>query len=84
MLPTSKISTYLISISFFLYSGTILSQAIVKRPSFNSASFTLTFSAIVNDLAKCLCEIPLWIISPLLDFSSDLSTCLVLIVNKLA
>ena len=54
------ISTYLISISFFfLYSGTILSQAIVKRPSFNSASFTFTSSAIVNDLANCLCEIPL-------------------------
>ena len=39
--------------------GTILSQAIVKRPSFNSAPFTLTSSAIVNDLANCLCEIPL-------------------------
>ena len=75
MIPTSKVSTYLISISFFfLYSGTILSQAIVKRPSFNSAPFTFTSSAIVNDLANCLCEIPLWIISLFSEFSLDLLT----------
>ena len=48
--------TYFISISFFfLCSGTILSQDIVKRPSFNAAPFTFTSSAIVNDLANCLC-----------------------------
>ena len=39
---------------FFLCSGTILSQAIVKRPSFSSAPLTFTSSAIVNDLANCL------------------------------
>ena len=55
-----KVKDYLISINFFfLYSGTILSHAIVKRPSFSSAPFTLTSSAIVNDLANCLCEMPL-------------------------
>ena len=69
---------YLISISlFFLWSGKILSQAIVKRPSLSSAPFTFTSSAIVNDLANCLCEIPLWIISPSSFLSSDLLNCLV-------
>ncbi len=60
--PASKALTYLISISFFflcsgtilLCSGTILSQDIVKSPSLSSAPFTLTSSAIVNDLANCL------------------------------
>ena len=81
--PQARFSTYLISISFFfLYSGTIFSQAIVKRPSFNSALFTFTSSAIVNDLANCLWEIPLWIISPSSFWSSDLLTCFVLTVNK--
>ena len=65
-----------------MYSGTIFSQAIVKRPSFSSAPSTFTSSAIVNDLAKCLWEIPLWIISPFSFLFSDLSTCFVLTVNK--
>ena len=81
--PTSKVNTYFISISFFfLYSGTILSQAIVKRPSFSSAPPTFTSSAIVNDLANCLCEIPLWIISPSSFLSSDLLTIRTKQVNK--
>ena len=42
---------YLIGISFlFFISGTIFSQSIVKRTSFNSAPFTFTSSATVNDL----------------------------------
>ena len=53
--PRKQGLTYLISISFFfLCSGIILSQDIVKRPSFNAAPFTFTSSAIVNDLANCL------------------------------
>ena len=84
-IPTSKVNTYLISISlFFLWSGNILSQAIVKRPSLSSAPPTFTSSAIVNDLANCLWEIPLWIISPSPFLSSDLLTCFVLTVNKLS
>ena len=63
-------------------SGIILSQDIVKRPSLSWAPLTFTSSAIVNDLANCLCEIPLWIISPSTLFSSDLLTGLVLTVNK--
>ena len=83
--PQIRLFTYLISISFFfLYSGIILSQAIVKRPSLSSAPPTFTSSAIVNDLANCLCEIPLWIISPSSFLFSDLSTCFVLTVNKLS
>ena len=71
--PHKQGFTYLISISFFfLYSGITFSHDIVKRPSFKSAEFTFTSSAIVKDLANCLFEIPLWIISPLFDFSSDL------------
>ena len=81
--PQVRASTYLISISFFfLYSGTILSHATVKRPSLSSAPFTFTSSAIVNDLANCLWEMPLWIISPFVFWFSNLSTCLVLTVNK--
>ena len=82
--PQARFKTYLISISFFfLCSGIILSQDIVKRPSLSSASFTLTSSAIVNDLANCLWEIPLWIISPSSFLSSDLLIYFVLTVNKL-
>ena len=69
---------------FFLWSGKILSQAIVKRPSFNSAPFTFTSSAIVNDRANCLCEIPLCITSPSSFLFSDLLTYFVLTVNKLS
>ena len=83
IIPTSKVDTYFISISlFFLWSGKILSQATVKRPSFNWALFTFTSSAIVNDLANCLCEIPLWITSPSLFLSSDLLTVRTKQVNK--
>ena len=83
--PQVRFSSYLISISFFfLYSGTILSHATVRRPSLSSALFTFTSSAIVNDLANCLWEMPLWIISPSTLLSSDLLTCLVLTVNKLS
>ena len=81
--PQVRFSNYLISISFFfLYSGTILSHATVRRPSLSSALFTFTSSAIVNDLANCLWEMPLWIISPFVFWFSNLSTCLVLTVNK--
>ena len=81
--PKASLNTYLISISFFfLCSGTILSQETVKRPSLSSAALTFTSSAIENDLAKCLWDIPLWIISPLTWLSSDLLICLVLTVNK--
>ena len=81
--PHKQGKTYLISISFFfLCSGTILSQDIVNKPSLSSAPFTFTSSAIVNDLANCLCEMPLWIISPSTFLSSDLLTCFVLTVNK--
>ena len=53
--PQARFKTYLISISFFfLCSGIILSQDIVKRPSLSSAPLTFTSSAIVNDLANCL------------------------------
>ena len=62
----------------------LLTIAIVKRPSFNSAPFTFTSSAIVNDLANCLCEMPLWITSPSSFLFSDLLTCLVRTVNKLS
>ena len=83
--PHKQGLTYLISISFFfLCSGIILSQDIVKRPSLSSAPLTFTSSAIVNDLANCLWEIPLWIISPSTLLSSDLLTCLVLTINKLS
>ena len=77
--------TYLISISFFfLCSGTIFSQDIVKRPSLSSALFTFTSSAIVNDLTNCLWEIPLCKISTSVLGFSDLSTCFVFTVNKLS
>ena len=41
----------------------IFSQEIVSKPSLSSAPFTFTSSAIVNDLAKDLCDIPRWITS---------------------
>ena len=81
--PRKQGKTYLISISFFfLCSGIILSQDIVKRPSLSSAPFTFTSSAIENDLANCLWEIPLCIISPLTLFSSNLLTVKTKQVNK--
>ena len=83
--PHKQGKTYLISISFFfLCSGIILSQDIVKRPSLSWAPLTFISSAIVNDLANCLCEIPLWIIYSSTLFSSDWLTGLVLTVNKLS
>jgi len=58
--PHKQGKAYFISISFFfLCSGTILSQDIVKRPSFSASPFTFTSSAIVNDLENCLYKIPL-------------------------
>ena len=60
----------------------ILSQDIVKRPSLSSAALTFTSSAIENDLAKCLWDIPLWIISPSTWLSSDLLTVRTKQVNK--
>ena len=43
---------------------------------------TFTSSAIVNDLANCLWEIPLWIISPFTLFSFNLLTVRTKQINK--
>jgi len=69
---------YLILIVFgFFSSGTIFSRSITSIPSFNSAPFTTTSSANVNDLVNCLLDIPLWIVS----FSSLSLLWIDLIVN---